>query len=157
MLQMDHELVSVLNARLSDAMEKSERTHLEPADLYLTTNEKLQLQLINNVPPELIQIRFALLSNMNLRLGKVLPLVDLSTSLPWRAGYWLRKLGYCILYELKLTLLEESMAASASFNGAISLSLDHQQKLTSADQGDVDPAVSRCLFVQAFEQVNGEC
>src|SRR3546814_201346 len=134
-------------------MEKSTPTHFEPADLYLTAHEKLQLQLINNMPAELVQIRFAMLRNMNLRLGKVLPLVDLSTSLPWRAGYCLRKLGYCILYELKLTLLEESLTASASFNGAASLSLDHQQKLVSADQGDVDPSASRCLFVQAFEQV----
>jgi hypothetical protein len=77
--------------------------------------------------------------------------VDLNSSMPWRAGYrcelpclcfikhdeyWcrLRRLGHCILYELKMTLLEEALQKTASFGGPISIVLDHQKKLVSIDQ-----------------------
>ena len=99
-------------------------------------------------------MRFALLQGLNHRLRHILDFVDLSTGLEYRMGHKLRRLGYCIFYDLKMDLLDYALRNTAQNSGNIPLNLDHQKKTLSSDCGNHDPGTSQCIFVQAFHQAH---
>ena len=129
--------------------------------MVLSAREKMMLQRLDSsvvmshdgsMRINVLQIRFALLQGLNQRLRHILPYVDLSTGLEYRMGHKLRRLGYCIFYDLKMDLLDTALRFTAQNSGNIPLNLDHQKKTLSSDCGNRDPGVSQCVFVQAFQQ-----
>ena len=95
----------------------------------------------------LLQIRFAFLQMLNKRLQRILPYVDLSTGLEYRTGHKLRRLGYCIFYDLKMELLETALRATAQNGGNIPLNLDHQKKTLSQVAGPTQLELARSSLV----------
>jgi hypothetical protein len=107
----DEELVTWINNRTSsfDQEKKVSADTMDPRDVTIPHRDRLQMNALGYFSTEMIRIRFALLKNMNKRLKRVLPYVDLSSSLSWTTGAKLMRLGYNIFYDIKSSLLEDSL------------------------------------------------
>lgn len=150
---MDAELVDLVRAAATGA---ADSCALPPSRLVLATrNDRLRYQNLSAVPPTQLRARYVLLALLNTRLRKLLPFIDMSAQHAWSVGCRLRTLGHCIFHDVKTRLLEQALDATRG-TGAVrapALMLDNFKASMSSAAGENDPATSKCVFVQAFEQL----
>ena len=89
---------------------------LQPADVVLTPDDALVFQRLSDVPLEALRLRFAVLRLFNLKLVRVVPLLDLvNAGDVYSMGYKLRMLGHCIFVDTKSRVLEVGRRAVGGF------------------------------------------
>jgi hypothetical protein len=130
---------------------------LSPADIKLSLKEYDMVYQTLSTAKSLSSIytRFGVLRLFNNRLKDCLELIDVgNTESSWSLGYKLRQLGHVIFHDIKLKLLKSAIDKTKTSGGSnINITLDNVRALQSMDAGEIDPAASQCIFVQAFRQL----
>jgi hypothetical protein len=108
-----------------------------------------------------IKLRFSLLRMLNVRLARVVPLVDImNASDVYSLGFKLRWLNHCVLIDTKSHVLQ--CAVDHTWSGhqsGMAVSLDNKLALASIerasrDAGAANIATSTCLFAQVFKSLS---
>jgi hypothetical protein len=80
---------------------------LQPSVVALSPEDRLVFQRLADVPVESLRLRFAVLRMFNVRIARVISLLDvMNSSDVYSIGFKLRALGHCIFVDIKSHLLE---------------------------------------------------
>ena len=150
----DEELVEWAQTIASRA--SSSLSNLTCDALKMTPRDEVSYPVIARKSSMSRKLRFAVLRMFNRRLAACIELLDTNnTEHAWSIGHQLRALGHIIFGDTKTRLVEAAVEKTwAPGHCGISLTLDNQAAFASMDAGKVDPAVSKCLFVQCFGPLN---
>lgn len=150
--EMDSDL-NALARRLSDT-DGVKSTKLPMDSMCIRSHRQaLAFQSIADVPTPQLRLRFALLQMFNQRLADCLACVEFNTVRRWSTGYLLHSVGHCVFLDVKMGMLDSALKSTSGSGHVSTVRLSNFDASASAARGEVDPSTSKCIFVQAFDQL----
>jgi hypothetical protein len=127
-------------------------TLTNPFEVQIDEDAIKSRQVISHLTCDQIRFRFIFLQLINLKVLEIMRLVDFSkTQHPWSLAHHISSMQSVILYEIKISQLENALAATESGNRQ-RVDISRPKALRAKEKGDPDGTKS--VFGQIYKQLH---